>query len=136
MSEEYDRMMGTYLMYLRNQKKISLQQVANRTYFNKGYLSRIEHGAVPVNSEIIKILTDYYDVEFTNSIEALEEAKITVSEAFRLKIIEDLNSSKEVMERFLNHGYCIHSSVFFYIHLFRFMLYRDSNSEAVIEKYG
>ena len=53
MSEEYDRKMGTYIMYLRNQKKISLQQVAKRTHFNKGYLSRIEHGSVPVNSEII-----------------------------------------------------------------------------------
>lgn len=136
MSEEYDRMMGTHLMYLRNQKKISLQQVAKRTHFNKGYLSRIERGAVPVNSEIIRILTDCYDVEFSDSMEALDEAKITVSEAFRLNIIEELNSSKEVMERFLNHDYCIHSSVFFYIHLIRFMLYRDSHSEAVIEKYG
>ncbi|MGM9941816.1 MAG: hypothetical protein ACI32N_07510 [Bulleidia sp.] len=68
--------------------------------------------------------------------ELLDEAKNTVSEAFRLNITEDLNSSEKVMEKFLNQGYCIHSSVFFYIHLIRFMLYRDRNSEAVIEKYG
>lgn len=136
MSEEYDRMMGTYLMYLRNQKKISLQQVAARTHFNKGYLSRIEHGSVPVNNEIIRILIDCYDVEFSDSMEALDEAKYTIEEAFRLNITEDLNSSEKVMEKFLNHGYCIPSSVFFYIHLIRFMLYRDSHSEAVIEKYG
>lgn len=136
MSEESDRIKGAYLMYLRQQKKMSLGLVAQSVHFNKGYLSRIEHGAVPVNSEIMRILTDYYKIPYSDESSVIDEARHDIFEYFRLYITDNTEEAYRILEKYVNQESCLNSLAFFYIHLIRFMTDGNKESDNLIREYG